>query len=316
MIRSESVSKGDTLIKPVFGVRVEVVDINGIWEEDEHSGSNGSDCLVRIHSNMDVEGFLASNGSVPIPPYVHRDVVASDKERYNNVYAKDGGSVAAPTAGLHFTSEVLMELGETNISKLTLHVGAGTFMPVLSEDARDHFMHAENFCVNVNELRSIVDALKKDKPLVVVGTTSVRTLESLYWLGVKRLLRLSNSDNMKQLVLGQFDWIALGVAEPDISPTSALSAIIGGMPDHGTFSGKTSLMITPHSYKFKVIDHLITNFHALDSTLMLLVSAFLGKESNVKKIYEDAQRNGYCFLSYGDACLFSRPGLELPTERN
>lgn len=315
MIRSELVSKGDTIVEPVSGVKVEVVDINGIWEEDEDSGGNGSDCLVRIHSDMDVESFLASNGSVPIPPYIKRDAVAIDKERYNNVYAKDGGSVAAPTAGLHFTDEVMMELGESNISKLTLHVGAGTFMPVLSKDARDHSMHAENFSVNVNELRSIVDALKRGKPLVVVGTTSVRTLESLYWLGVKRLLRLPNSDNVKQLVLGQFDWIALAVAEPAISPTSALNAIIDGMLDNGTVSGRTSLMITPHSYKFKVIDHLVTNFHAPDSTLMLLVSAFLGKESNVKNIYEEAQRDGFRFLSYGDACLFSRPGLELPSER-
>lgn len=310
MIRSELVSKGDKMVEPVSGVAVEVVDINGIWEEDLESGGNGTDCIVRIHSREGLESFLTSNGSVPIPPYIKREVVASDKERYNNVYAKLDGSVAAPTAGLHFTDEVLAELGKSNISNLTLHVGAGTFKPVLSKDAREHCMHAENFSVNVKELKSIVGAMERGKPLVVVGTTSVRTLESLYWLGVKRLLRQTKSDNKPQLELGQFDWIALSVAESDISPNSAFHAIIGDMHDDEFVNGKTSLMITPDSYKFKVVDHLITNFHAPDSTLMLLVSAFLNK-SNVAKIYEDAQRDGYRFLSYGDACLFSRPGLEL-----
>ena len=104
-----------------------------IWEEEEESGGNGSDCVVKIHSNDVISDFLSANGSVPIPPYLHRKAVESDKERYNNVYAKDGGSVAAPTAGLHFTDEALNELGESNMSSLTLHVGAGTFMPVLSK---------------------------------------------------------------------------------------------------------------------------------------------------------------------------------------
>lgn len=314
MIRSESVAKGDVYTEPVSGASVEVVDIKGVWEEEEESGGNGCDCVVRIHSSEDIGSFLSSNGSVPIPPYLHRQAVPSDKERYNNVYAKDGGSVAAPTAGLHFTDEVLRELGESNISNLTLHVGAGTFMPVLSTDARDHSMHAEHFFVNVGELRSIVNALESGKPLLVVGTTSTRTLESLYWLGVKRLRGLG-CGSVNQLVLGQFEWIPLSVADPTISPVSALNALIDGLGDEEVVSGQTSLMITPNSYKFKVISHLITNFHAPDSTLMLLTSSFLGKQSNITNIYEDAQRKGYRFLSYGDACLFSRPGIELPSER-
>ena len=231
------------------------------------------------------------------------------------MYAKDGGSVAAPTAGLHFTDEVLKEIGETNISSLTLHVGAGTFMPVRSQDARDHSMHAEHFFVNVGELRDIVKALEAGKPLAVVGTTSTRTLESLYWLGVKRLRGLPNSGNIRQLELGQFEWIPLEVADPSISPVSAINALIDGLPDDEIISGQTSLMITPDSYRFKVIDHLITNFHAPDSTLMLLVSSFLGKQNNITKIYEDAQGKGYRFLSYGDACLFSKPGVALPSAR-
>lgn len=313
MIRSDSVSKGDIYAEPVSGAKVEVVDVRGIWEEEDESGGNGCDCFVRIHCDENIGTFLSTNGSVPIPPYLNREAVPSDKERYNNVYAQDEGSVAAPTAGLHFTDEVLSQLGEANTSSLTLHVGAGTFMPVLSQDARDHSMHAEHFFVNVGELRSIVNAMEQGKPLVVVGTTSTRTLESLYWLGVKRLLGQPNSDNIKQLVLGQFEWLPLSVADSSISSATALNALIDGMQDHEVISGQTSLMITPNSYKFKVIQHLVTNFHAPDSTLMLLVSAFLGKQSNITKIYEGAQRRGYRFLSYGDSCLFSRPGVELPS---
>jgi len=317
MIRSESVSKGDVYVEPASGAEVEVVDVRGVWEEEEGSGGNGCDCVVKIRSRDDIATFLGSNGSVPIPPYLNRDAVPSDKNRYNNVYAKDGGSVAAPTAGLHFTDEVLKELGESNISTLTLHVGAGTFMPVLSRDAREHPMHAEHFFVRVGELRRIVDSLERGKPLLVVGTTSTRTLESLYWLGAKLLRGLlpPNSNGIRRLELGQFDWIPLSVADPSISPASALGALIDGLRDDEIVGGRTSLMITPNSYKFKVIDHLITNFHAPDSTLMLLVSAFLGKQSNVARIYETAQKRGYRFLSYGDACLFSRPGIKLPSDR-
>ena len=314
MIRSVSVQEGDNYVEPVSGAKIEVVSIRGIWEEEEESGGNGCDCVVRIHSQDNIGTFLSSNGSVPIPPYLNREAVEEDKERYNNVYAKDGGSVAAPTAGLHFTSDVLNELGDS-VSSLTLHVGAGTFMPVLSKDARDHAMHAEHFYVNVGELRSIVRALKAGKPLTVVGTTSTRTLESLYWLGVKRLAGLHGSNDVKQLELGQFEWIPLAVRDPSITAAAALSSLVEGMKDDDIVCGKTSLMITPNSYKFKVIDHLVTNFHAPDSTLMLLVSAFLGKQTDVTKVYEDAQDRGYKFLSYGDACLFSKPGVKLPAEK-
>ena len=222
--------------------------------------------------------------------------------------------MAAPTAGLHFTDDVLKELGESNISSLTLHVGAGTFMPVLSKDARDHEMHAEHFFVNVGELRDIVNAMEAGKPLAVVGTTSTRTLESLHWLGVKRMRNLPGGEDIKQLDLGQFEWRGLSVADSSISAVSSFKSLIDGLSDDDHVSGKTQLMITPSSYKFKVIDHLVTNFHAPDSTLMLLVSSFLGEQSNVMRIYENAQDRGYRFLSYGDSCLFSTPGKKLPSE--
>lgn len=176
-------------------------------------------------------------------------------------------------------------------------------------------MHAEHFYINAGELRDIVKALEDGKPLVVVGTTSTRTLESLYWLGVKRLFGLPKSNDVKQLELGQFEWVPLGVRDSSITAVSALNSLIEGLNDTDTISGKTSLMITPNSYKFKVIDHLITNFHAPDSTLMLLVSALLGKQTDIRKVYEGAQDRGYKFLSYGDACLFSKPGSKIPAEK-
>ena len=313
MIRSDTVEKGD--IFTVSDVKVEVMDVRGIWEEDEDSGGNGSHCIVKIHSADVISDFLDQNGSVPIPPYLHREAIVSDKECYNNVYARDGGSVAAPTAGLHFTDDALNEIEESNMSWLTLHVGAGTFMPVTSKDARDHSMHAESFFVSVGELRSILKAMEDGKSIAVVGTTSTRTLESLHWIGVKKLRGLSGSDNPKELELGQFEWIGLNVADPSITAVSSFKALINNLHDDDILSGQTSLMITPNSYQFKVIDHLITNFHAPDSTLMLLVSAFLGQHSNITSIYEEAQRRGYRFLSFGDACLFSRPGAQLPSEK-
>ena len=190
-----------------------------------------------------------------------------------------------------------------------MHVGAGTFKPVTVKDARDHEMHAESFCVPVYELKNTIKALKKGKELISVGTTSARTLESLYWCGVKRLLGVDESiDNL--LKLNQMEWVSLGVGEgKHISRIAALEVLVQDKIDTDVILGQTSLMICPPLYSFKVVDHLLTNFHAPDSTLMLLVSAFMNdvKGNKISKIYEDAQANGYRFLSYGDACFFSRP---------
>jgi len=265
------------------------------------------ECFVRIMSNLSIEEYLNKAGSVPIPPYFHREAEDSDKEAYNNVYAAAAGSVAAPTAGLHFTNQVLSEIGEDNCSYLSLHVGAGTFKPVLVNDARDHDMHAETFSVSVREIKRIIAALQAEKPLLVVGTTSSRTLESLFWCGVKCIRGFQVDPG--NLELGQFEWIPLAVGEgKNVSRIAALKSLVDGMDDNDVIRGRTSLMITPGSYSFKVVDHLVTNFHAPDSTLMLLVSAFLGSGGKVRRVYEEAQQNGYRFLSYGDVCMFSRPG--------
>ena len=178
------------------------------------------------------------------------------------------------------------------------------------EDARDHEMHAETFSVPVRELKNIIAALKDGKPLISIGTTSTRTLESLYWCGVKRLRGLD--DNSEHLILGQLEWVPLRVGEGrNVSRVAAFEALIKDMDESDALHGKTSLMICPPLYTFKVVDHLVTNFHAPDSTLMLLVSAFVNDAEGKKipKIYQEAQDNGYRFLSYGDVCMFTRPGF-------
>ena len=279
-----------------------------VWLEDEKSDGNGTECMVRILTELSVADFLEKEGSVPIPPYLQRAAEPLDKERYNNVYAnaKQAGSVAAPTAGLHFTPSVLDRIGMTNCSFLALHVGAGTFQPVLVKDARDHKMHGESFAVAVYEIKNIIKALEDNKPLIAVGTTSCRTLESLYWMSIKRIR------GMEYTELGQDEWISLRDGEgSNISRIEALKLIVADKDEGEVIHGRTCLMIAPPNYEFRVMDHLVTNFHAPDSTLMLLVSAFFKDNEGelIRRIYEDAQDRGYKFLSYGDVCFFKRQGL-------
>lgn len=312
MLRRVDVPAGATFVEASRGMGTfEVVHVDGLWEEDEHSNGNGTECTVRCVSHDDsiktLGDMLDAVGTVPIPPYLDRDAEESDAVAYNNVYAAGSGSVAAPTAGLHFTDQLLREIGSENLSFLSLHVGAGTFKPVVAEDARDHKMHAEVFQVSVGELRRIVSAMEGGKSLIVVGTTSSRTLESLYWCGVKRIAGLDGGSD--DLSLGQEEWIPLldDINKSSTTAAESFRALIEGKTDDDMLRGSTSLMIIPKKYEFKVVQNLITNFHAPDSTLMLLVSAFLGSGEKVKSVYEAAQDRGYKFLSYGDVCLFSRP---------
>jgi S-adenosylmethionine:tRNA ribosyltransferase-isomerase len=251
-------------------------------------------------SDITVEKALNDLGTVPIPPYFHREAEESDKDSYNTVYAAaNGNSVAAPTAGLHFTQTVMEKIGMENISFLSLHIGAGTFKPVSTVDARNHTMHRESFSVSVHELRRIIKALEVDqKPIVSIGT--------LHWCGIKKLK--GKLTDLKNLSLDQFEWIPLSVGDSKfISPVSSFRALVEGLDDTETLSGTTGLMIIPGRYEFQVIDHLVTNFHAPDSTLMLLVSAFLGSSEKVKSVYDSAEKKGYRFLSYGDVCFFTLP---------
>jgi len=315
MLRIEGIRPGDTFFDEKVGKgKFRVVEVVGPWIEDENSNGNGTECIVEclVHDDITLSELLDNIGTVPIPPYLNRKAEQKDESAYNNVYAADSGSVAAPTAGLHFTDSLLKNIGYENISFLSLHVGAGTFKPVVTEDARDHAMHGENFSVSVFELRRIIQTIKNRKRIVVVGTTSSRTLESLYWCGVKLLesenkVKKENSSYKNgTMSLGQDEWNFLNKSGKSYSAVDALEALVDGKEDNSMVHGRTSLMIVPGKYKFKVVDELVTNFHAPDSTLMLLVSSFLGSGDKVKTVYEEAQDKGYRFLSYGDVCFFSR----------
>jgi S-adenosylmethionine:tRNA ribosyltransferase-isomerase len=237
-------------------------------------------------------------GQVPLPPYLKRRPEITDENRYQTVYAKENGSVAAPTAGLHFTENVFGQLKEQKIEPvfLTLHVGAGTFMPVKSEQMIGHEMHAEWIDV---PLAAIEKLSQHNQPLFAVGTTSMRTLESLYWMGVK--VSVNNSITSDQLEISQ--WEVYDKLQPyAISQHESLNALAQWLRKNQLQSliTKTQILIAP-GYECKMIDGLITNFHQPESTLLLLVAAVIGNEW--KSIYEYALNNDYRFLSYGDACL-------------
>ena len=243
-------------------------------------------------------------GAIPLPPYIKRDVEISDAERYQTVYAHYEGSVAAPTAGLHFTETVFKKLKEKNIQKdfVTLHVGAGTFKPVKTEVMKDHEMHAEYFTISKSLIQNLIDHL--DKNIIAVGTTSLRTLESLYWLGVKQ----STVDSQLSMEITQ--WEVYDHKEKMISTKEALENLIKWMTekDLDSFTAKTQIIIAP-GYQFKLVNGLITNFHQPQSTLLLLVAAFIEKKPIAigwKEIYEYALENNFRFLSYGDGSLLWR----------
>ncbi len=235
--------------------------------------------------------ILEEAGHTPLPPYLNRKDEESDKERYQTVYAKNNGSVAAPTAGLHFTDEILKILKERNheILNATLHVGAGTFKPVSSEVVSDHEMHFEEIHVSPDFITKL---LHHTGSRTAVGTTSVRTLESLYWLGVK-LLDLSIDDNLE---LGQ--WDAYNLTQ-DISVVNALTNLLKHMNGKDLFT-RTQLMIGP-GYNFRMVDSIITNFHQPKSTLLLLVAA--ATKGNWREVYDFALTNNFRFLSYGDSSI-------------
>jgi S-adenosylmethionine:tRNA ribosyltransferase-isomerase len=238
-------------------------------------------------------------GAIPLPPYIKREAETSDAERYQTVYAHYEGSVAAPTAGLHFTNAVLQKLKERNIDTdfVTLHVGAGTFKPVTTETMKDHEMHAEHFTVSKTIIQNLIDHL--DKNIIAAGTTSLRTLESLYWLGAK----LTTDDSRKTIEISQ--WEVYDHKESMISTKEALENLIKWMNKKGlsSLTAKTQIIVAP-GYQFKIVNGLITNFHQPQSTLLLLVAAFIGKDW--KKVYDYALQNNFRFLSYGDGSLLWR----------
>lgn len=246
--------------------------------------------------------ILEEIGKIPIPPYLKRDSQKSDETSYQTVYSKIDGSVAAPTAGLHFTPEVLKNIDKKDITKLevTLHVGAGTFKPVQCTEMEDHIMHHEFISVKKETIKEII---KKEGSITAVGTTSVRTLESLFWFGHK--IATDPNVQIDDFVLNQWYPYEEG-QKKGIKTKDALEAIISYLEknDLDTFTASTQLIIAP-GYDFKVINNIITNFHQPKSTLLLLVSAFL-KGEEWKKVYKYALENDFRFLSYGDSSLLIR----------
>ena len=275
---------GDESIR-LMDLKADLIERDGETSIVEFSWSDGSP----------FSKVLEVSGSIPIPPYLNRDTEDVDLERYQTLYARFRGSVAAPTAGLHFTEEVLDSIRRRNIETQTvcLHVGAGTFLPVKTSLVSEHNMHREPFVVTKEFIKKLID--KKGK-LIAVGTTSVRTLESLYYVGVKCIEDGAPSD------VCQWDPYQ---KEYSYSLAESLEAIVGYLEANSLEELKvgTRIIIVP-GYSFKVVDVLVTNFHQPQSTLLLLISAFV--DGDWKKIYRHALENDFRFLSYGDSSVLFR----------
>ncbi|HTL82261.1 MAG TPA: S-adenosylmethionine:tRNA ribosyltransferase-isomerase [Bacteroidia bacterium] len=244
--------------------------------------------------------ILEAAGKIPLPPYIDRAEESDDAARYQTVYANEPGSVAAPTAGLHFTSEVLTKLLHNKVEFLngTLHVGAGTFKPVKVETMEAHEMHREKISVTADYIQTLRDALGRN--IIATGTTSLRTIESVYWFG--RQLVLEPGVYKKEMFVGQWEPY---MNETDVPVKIALNAILDWMRENKLeeLEGFTQLLIVP-GYKFRIANGLITNFHQPGSTLLLLVAAFIGEDW--RKVYDYALTHDFRFLSYGDSSLLWR----------
>jgi S-adenosylmethionine:tRNA ribosyltransferase-isomerase len=249
--------------------------------------------------NLTFADVVEQSGETPLPPYLKRKAEASDKERYQTVYSKHEGAVAAPTAGLHFTPAILHQFSSRDIHQefVTLHVSAGTFQPIKTANAMEHAMHREQIIVSKSTIENL---LSHRGPIVVVGTTAMRTLETLYWMGASIV-----ADNANPLSIDQH--LPYKRNEKNVSKAQALEAILLYMEDHSLeeLIGHTSIFIHP-GYSFKMCDAIITNFHQPGSTLILLVAAFVGDDW--RNIYTEALQNDYRFLSYGDSSLLWKKG--------
>jgi S-adenosylmethionine:tRNA ribosyltransferase-isomerase len=240
--------------------------------------------------------IIEHTGTLPIPPYLNRETEDADEETYQTVYAKIDGSVAAPTAGLHFTENIFKQLSNKNIStkEITLHVGAGTFQPVKSETISGHNMHHESVIIPKNIIEGFI---KNPDNIIAVGTTSVRSLESLYWLGLQIENNSFNPNKPKVLQWEPYE------NEANISTKKALQNILYYLEknNQNVIQFSTQIIILP-GYNFKIISGMFTNFHQPQSTLLLLISAFLGNDW--KRVYDFALTNDFRFLSYGDSNLY------------
>lgn len=275
---------------------------------EPHPGNSHAVEFVWDDDSVTFASIVEAAGNIPIPPYLNRKSEDSDSTDYQTVYSRVKGSVAAPTAGLHFTTELLDELRKMGVEtrEVTLHVGAGTFQPVKSEGIGSHPMHTEVFEVELDLVRTLRMALESGRKVMAVGTTTVRTLESLPLLG----MHLMHGD--QSMKVGQ--WEAYSDEALSVSTIDALKALEQYMEAEGAdrLTASTAIMIAP-GFKWRITDGMVTNFHQPQSTLLLLVSSLLDGDNlhdpSWKSIYGAALKNGYRFLSYGDACLFSNDNL-------
>jgi S-adenosylmethionine:tRNA ribosyltransferase-isomerase len=281
---------------------------NIVFNAEKLAQENGQ-YLIRFSWNDNTISFseiLTQIGNIPLPPYIERAATNEDKDRYQTTYAKEEGSVAAPTAGLHFSKEVFDQLAVKNIQNnfVTLHVGAGTFMPVKSATIDEHIMHAEFIDVDIKTIQDLLETLNTNTKsnIIAVGTTSLRTLESLYWLGVQQYHKQQSGSTIYNTMLSLSQWEAYELDANNISVIAALNAIVHYMETNKTVHlfAKTQLMITP-GYRFRICNALVTNFHQPKSTLLLIIAAITGEEW--KTIYDYALNNQFRFLSYGDGSL-------------
>ncbi len=248
-------------------------------------------------------------GDIPLPPYIKRKPETSDKERYQTIYAKHDGSVAAPTAGLHFTAEIFDSFQKKHIEKayVTLHVGAGTFKPVKASSMHGHEMHSEWIDVSIETIEQFISHTSTN--IIAVGTTSLRTIESLYWMGVKTIIYPEITS--AELKIYQWDVYDAPLSETKISSEEALIALLQWMKknkQHRILT-PTQILIAP-GYQFKIAKAIITNFHQPQSTLLLLVAAIAGNDW--RKLYDYAMENDFRFLSYGDGSLIFIPQPPCP----
>ena len=270
-------------------------------------GRSGDAFIIELSwtpAELSFAGLLHQAGLIPLPPYIHRTVETTDSERYQTVYARHEGSVAAPTAGLHFTAAIFASLAERDIrhSYVTLHVGAGTFLPVKAATMGEHHMHIEFMVVQAKTIVAVLETVSSGRPVIAVGTTSARTLESLYWLGKKVLACADLAP--EELAVHQWEAYGEAAAATNTGPTAeqALTAILAWMKrrDVDELMTTTQLLITP-GYTWRVVAGLVTNFHQPESTLLLLVASLIGKDW--RALYGYALEHGFRFLSYGDGCL-------------
>ena len=285
------------------GILRRSIQVNGIIVtlSATRIGEHGTSQHIAFDWDNDKVSFaeiLDAVGELPIPPYLNRETQESDKTTYQTVYSKIKGSVAAPTAGLHFTEEVLADLDAHGIDReeLTLHVGAGTFKPVKSEEIGGHEMHSEYISVRKQTLEKL---LRHHASAIAVGTTSVRTLESLYYMGVK----LEHNPHLTEEQLHVHQWEPYQLsAEQEITPEKAIQNLLDYLNRNelNTLHTSTQIIIAP-GYQYKIVKMLVTNFHQPQSTLLLLVSAFV--HGDWRKIYDYALAHDFRFLSYGDSSL-------------